>query len=55
MQSLWKYIHYLELDGMELYDLKTDPYEMRNIINRRDAAGTLRDIKRQLEQLLKDR
>ncbi|MBK7598495.1 MAG: hypothetical protein IPJ07_08200 [Acidobacteria bacterium] len=26
----WKYIHYLELDGMdELYDLKTDPYETR--------------------------
>lgn len=29
----WKYIHYLELEGMdELYDLKADPYEMRNII-----------------------
>ena len=44
----WKYIHYLELEGMdELYDLKTDPYEMKNLIQsagsgkgaRRDEAG----------------
>lgn len=50
----WKYIHYLELDQMdELYDLKADPYEMRNIINRRDAAKTLEDMKRELERLLK--
>jgi N-acetylglucosamine-6-sulfatase len=29
----WKYIHYTELEGMdELYDLKVDPYEMRNVI-----------------------
>ena len=48
----WKYIHYLELDGMdELYDLKADPYEMRNIINRRDAAKTVEDMKRELERL----
>jgi len=52
----WKYIHYLELDGMdELYDLKADPYEMKNIINRRDAARTREDMKRELERLLKDR
>jgi arylsulfatase A-like enzyme len=50
----WKYIHYVELDGMdELYDLKTDLYEMKNLINRRDAAGTLADMKRELERLLK--
>ena len=48
----WKYIHYVELDGMdELYDLKSDPYEMKNIINRGDAAGTLDNIKRELERL----
>ena len=50
----WKYIHYVELDGMdELYDLKADPYEMRNIINQPDAAGTLNEMKRELERLLK--
>jgi N-acetylglucosamine-6-sulfatase len=50
----WKYIHYLELDGMdELYDLKADPYEMRNIIKRRDAARTLEEMKQELERLLK--
>ena len=50
----WKYIHYLELDSMdELYDLNADPYEMRNIINRRDAAKPLEEMKRELERLLK--
>ena len=50
----WKYIHYVELDGMdELYDLKADPYEMKNIINRPDAARPLQEMKRELERLLK--
>jgi N-acetylglucosamine-6-sulfatase len=50
----WKYIHYVELDGMdELYDLRTDPYEMKNIVNSRDTAGPLADMKRELERLLK--
>jgi hypothetical protein len=34
----WKYIHYLELDGVdELYDLKAGPYEMKNLIRQPDA------------------
>jgi hypothetical protein len=37
----------------ELYDLKADPYEMRNIINRPDAAPALAELKRELERLLK--
>ena len=38
----WKYIHYLELEGMdELYDLETDPYEMKNLIAQPGAAGAL--------------
>jgi len=35
----------------ELYDLKADPYEMKNIINRRAAAKTLEDMKRELQRL----
>lgn len=49
----WKYIHYLELDGMdELYDLTADPYEMKNIINQPGAGSTLEALKRELERLL---
>ena len=48
----YKYIHYLELDGMdELYDLKADPYEMKNIINQREAAKALEGMKRELERI----
>jgi arylsulfatase A-like enzyme len=47
----WKYIHYFELEGMdELYDLKADPYEMKNIINQPAAAEMLNKMKREMEQ-----
>lgn len=37
----WKYIHYFELEGMdELYDLKSDPYEMKNLIHEPTSAKT---------------
>jgi N-acetylglucosamine-6-sulfatase len=50
----WKYIHYFELQGMdELYDLKTDPYELKNLIDHPGAASALGDLKRKMEQLLK--
>ena len=30
----WKYIHYTELNEMdELYDLRSDPYELKNLVN----------------------
>jgi N-acetylglucosamine-6-sulfatase len=48
----WKYIHYLELEGMdELYDLKTDPYEMKNLIAQPGAARALAEMKREMERL----
>ncbi len=51
----WKYIHYLELEDMdELYDLKTDPYEMTNLIHRPNARKALSEIKKDLERLLKE-
>jgi N-acetylglucosamine-6-sulfatase len=50
----WKYIHYFELEGMdELYDLKADPYEMRNIIRQPRAAKIVEAMKREMEWLLK--
>lgn len=51
----FKYIHYVDLDGMdELYDLKTDPYEMRNLIDDPGSRATLRSLKEELARLLKD-
>lgn len=48
----WKYIHYLELNGMdELYDLKTDPYEMKNLTAEPKAAKALGVMKRELARL----
>jgi N-acetylglucosamine-6-sulfatase len=50
----WKYIHYLELKGMdELYDLQTDPYEMKNLIDQPGAAKALDEMKREMDRLLK--
>jgi N-acetylglucosamine-6-sulfatase len=51
----WTYIHYLELKDMdELYDLKTDPYEMKNLIHERTAGKALVEMKKEMERLLKE-
>ena len=51
----WKYIRYLELEGMdELYDLKTDPYEMKNLFNQTGAEKALGKMKQEMERLLKE-
>jgi N-acetylglucosamine-6-sulfatase len=48
----WKYIHYLELEGMdELYDLKSDPYELKNVIHLPEAAKALQEMKQEMERL----
>ena len=50
----WKYIHYFELEGMdELYDLRTDPYEMRNMIRQPRAAKIVEELKSEMQRLLK--
>ncbi len=51
----YKYIQYVELEGMdELYDLRSDPYELNNIIGNPEAAETLLDMQRELQRLLEE-
>jgi N-acetylglucosamine-6-sulfatase len=51
----WKYIRYLELEGMdELYDLKTDPYELKNLIHQSRAAKARDRMKQEMERLLRE-
>ncbi len=50
----WKYIHYVDLDGMdELYDLRADPFEMKNVIGQPDARPVLDQMKAELDRLLR--
>lgn len=50
-----KYIHYLELEGMnELYDLKNDPYEMNNLIDDPSSKDALQRLKTHLDGFLHD-
>lgn len=49
----YKYIRYTALSGMdELYDLESDPYELRNLINDSDHESVLTDMQAELERLL---
>jgi len=51
----WKYIHFLELEGMdELYDLKTDPYELQNLIGEASAQSKLKELEAELAKLRKE-
>ena len=52
-----KYIHWTQksLDGVacdELYDLKSDPYEMRNLIGKRSEKGLVARLRKQLATLV---
>lgn len=49
----WKYIRYPDLAGMdELYDLKTDPGEMKNRAADPEAQEALKDLKAEMSRLL---
>ena len=55
----WKYIHYVELEGMdELYDLKRDPYEMKNLLSiapdKQSTQSAIQKMKIELQRLLKE-
>ena len=48
----WKYIRYVDLEGMdELYDLHTDPHEMRNLAGETAARPVLNQMRAELERL----
>jgi N-acetylglucosamine-6-sulfatase len=49
----WKYIKYRDLDGAdELYDLRKDPFELKNLIH--DKTAPLQQLQRRLNHLLAD-
>lgn len=49
----WKYIHYIEqVDADELYDLQSDPYELKNQIHDPAAAASLAAMQAELQRLL---
>ena len=51
----WKLIHYTDLDGMdELYDLKTDPFEMKNRIADPETADIRKKLDARLHSLVRD-
>ena len=51
----WKYIHYVDLNGMdELYDLKADPFERKNVIGKARARPALEKMKAELDRLLQE-
>ncbi|MBI5397279.1 MAG: sulfatase [Verrucomicrobia bacterium] len=50
----WKYIRYVDLPGMdELYDLRADPHEMKNLIADPRVAQTLRQMQNELARQLR--
>ncbi len=51
--SRYKYTRYLEGDGEELYDLESDPFETRTLINEASHAQVLADHRRRLELLIR--
>jgi N-acetylglucosamine-6-sulfatase len=53
--SQWKYIHYVDLEGMdELYDLKADPYELKNLITDAKSQTALKELRATREKLLRE-
>ena len=47
----YKYIKWLRFDSAELYDLKNDPYEQRNLIREASHRETAEQLRRELQQL----
>jgi arylsulfatase A-like enzyme len=50
----YKLMHYYyDIDEWELYDLKTDPYEMKNVYNHPDYSAIKRELHTRLSELMK--
>jgi hypothetical protein len=49
----YKLIHFYNENEWELYDLKADPREMKNIYDAKDSAGLVADLKTELAALRK--
>lgn len=51
----WKYIHYTDQKGMdELYDLSSDPYELKNRINDPSVAAKRDRLETELDRILSE-
>ncbi len=47
----WKYIRYFEADEHELYDLQTDPHEMRNLYGQPKYAAKVAELQAEMQRL----
>ena len=48
-----KLIHFYNLDGWELYDLKKDPNELNSVYGKPEYAALTKELKSELERLSK--
>lgn len=46
----YKYIKWLRSDSAELYDLKNDPFEQKNLINEKGVEGLITELHNKLKE-----
>lgn len=52
--SRWKLVHYPHLDRHQLFDLRNDPDEKKDLISDKRHAGVVRDLKARLARKMKE-